>query len=523
MKSSSIQHSLIALATICTISIPSALAFSSDPLVSAWLPAWAGQEAIYSFSANINTFDEINLFWYGLSDEGLLTVDVGAENAAVLNAARANGVKTFMTVRNGFIGQRFHELAIDRPKRDQHIHDLLNKLDTMGYDGIDIDYEGLFEEDREAFTEFITLLAEKVHERNKLISIALQAKTSSPGPWGSLKAQDWSALGKVVDRVRIMSYDKHYTGSSPGAVTPLPWLLEVARFAETKIDPRKIQMGLPFYGYNWSEGPDRNVSVSWSQAQFLIDRENVSVAYDDINKSPYFSYQRQEGNPPEMFWRHVWFENARSIQDKINALHELNVGGVAIWRLGDEDPGNFIALNTVKSKQAKPRFIDVIDGGLAATAIEDLHQRGIITGQDNRFDPGRYITRAETLKITLGHLRLYPTAFEANSADVSRDSWAAEYIATGKQRNIISGYSDGNFRPDNIITRAEALKIVSKARNLPSGGSTPLPADVPLGAWYTEILRGAMDRGIVKGDGNGNFRPNDPITRAELVAILTRI
>ena len=524
MQSPTYKQSMIAFVALLSFSTqPTALAFSADPLVSAWLPAWAGQNAVNSFSNNIDTFDEINLFWYALADDGSLTTDPEAENTFVLNTARANGVKTYMTVRNGFIGQRFHDIAIDIPKRDQHINDLLAKLDTMSYDGIDIDYEGLYEEDRDAFTEFVTILADKVHQRNKLLSIAVQAKTSNPGEWASLRAQDWSAIGKVVDRVRIMTYDKHYTGSGPGAVSPLPWLLEVARFAETQIDPRKIQMGLPFYGYNWSEGPDNNVSVTWQQAQSLSEREGVPVAYDDVNKSPYFAYQREEGEPPQFHWRHVWYEDARSIQDKINALHDLEVGGVAIWRLGDEDPGNFGSLNTVRNNQNSERFIDVFDGSLAAVAIEDLHRRGIVSGQNNMFNPNRNITRAETLKIALGHLRFYPTAFDPLASDVSLSDWAAPYIATGKQRGIISGYVDNSFRPNNIITRAEALKIVSRARNLPQDGNSSLPSDVPADAWYADLLRGAMDRGIVRGDENGNFRPDDPITRSELVAILTRI
>ncbi len=516
----------LALLSGSLVAIPPAVAFSSDPLVSAWLPAWAGSTGEQSFRDHVDAIDELCLFWYALGDDGSLTVDPGAEDLQLLAFARARGVRVYMTVRNGFIGQRFHDMVSDPTKRAQHIQDLLAKMDTVGFDGIDIDYEGLFLEDRDAFTSFMTDLAREVHLRNKLLSVAIQAKTSEPGEWASLKAQEWRPVGAVVDRFRVMTYDKHYSGSGPGAVSPLPWLLEVERFAVTQVAPEKVQMGLPFYGYAWPRGR-RGTSITWQRAQELIAEFNVPVAYDETNKAPFFAYEREEpatepGGTPQKVWRDAWFENARSIQDKVNALRDRTSGGVAVWRLGEEDPGAFPALASVRNRAWTEPFTDVADDSLAAEGIRDLRARGVVQGENGRFDPGRHVTRAEAVKIALGHMRFPTIATDPEAPDVPRSSWAAPYIATAKARALVQGGLDGLFRPDMPMTRTEALKLILRARHIAEGGTHPLPPDVSAEGWSAPYIRRAMELGIVKGDTDGRFRPDDSVTRAEFVALLTR-
>lgn len=520
-----LQWAALGAAVTLLSTAPVASAFTADPIVAAWLPAWAGQEALDSMDAHIGEIDEVLFFWYALSDEGTLTMDNGA-STAIVRGVQAKGARAFMTVRNGFLPKRFHDMVSDPAKRAKHIADLILKMETVDFDGIDLDYEGLYLEDKDAYTQFVRDLAHEVHVRNKLISVAIQPKTFEPGLYNSTKAQEWKPVGAVVDRFRVMTYDKAYSGSAPGAVAPLPWMQDVMAFGATQVDPAKLHVGLPFYGYVWPEGQNGS-SLTWIRAQELIQQYGVPVVYKDVETSSTFSYQKDVPDPANpgatiKQWHHVWFEDARSIQDKINGLANMEVGGASIWRLGKEDPGIWPALAAIGPRTGVVRFSDVPDGSLAATEIESLHARGVVSGEGGEFHPQRDVSRAETVKIALGHLRLPPIATDPQSQDVELASWAAPFIATAKERQIISGYEDGSFRPWAPITRAEALKIVLRARNIPAGGSARLPADVPPDAWYADLLRAALDRGIVRGDENGNFRPNDSISRAELVAILTR-
>ena len=86
------------------------------------------------------------------------------------------------------------------------------------YAGIDIDYEKLRAGDRQVFTAFISELAAALHARGKVLSVALFAKTTNAGYAPRNMAQDYAAIGRVADQVRIMTYD--ITGPPPG---PARW------------------------------------------------------------------------------------------------------------------------------------------------------------------------------------------------------------------------------------------------------------------------------------------------------------
>ena len=107
--------------------------------------------------------------------------------------------------------------------------------------------------------------------------------------------------------------------------------------------------------------------------------------------------------------------------------------------------------------------------------------------------------------------------------DVSGNYPYADGIRYLKENHVVGGYPDGTFKPENIINRAEAVKIILTGSNIPAvKGNTTFP-DVPTNAWFHDYVTTAADRGIVKGYGDGNFKPENTISRAEFlkVAILT--
>ena len=107
--------------------------------------------------------------------------------------------------------------------------------------------------------------------------------------------------------------------------------------------------------------------------------------------------------------------------------------------------------------------------------------------------------------------------------DVSGNYPYADGIRYLKENHVVGGYPDGTFKPENTINRAEAVKIILTGNDIPAGkGNTSFP-DVPTTAWFHDYVITAADRGIVKGYGDGSFKPDNTISRAEFlkVAILT--
>ena len=143
---------------------------------------------------------------------------------------------------------------------------------------------------------------------------------------------------------------------------------------------------------------------------------------------------------------------------------------------------------------------------------------------DGTFGPERDMTRAE---VTTMFARLLTEQIEADKtysntfSDVPKGCWAANYIGHMQQFGIITGYSDGSFRPDAPVTRAEFAAIASRFEKLTEGSKSF--TDVPDTYWAARYIDFAATRGWVAGYSDGTFKPEDPITRGEVAAATCRL
>lgn len=99
--------------------------------------------------------------------------------------------------------------------------------------------------------------------------------------------------------------------------------------------------------------------------------------------------------------------------------------------------------------------------------------------------------------------------------------WASDVIDELSNKKIINGYSDGTFKPDNSVTRAEFIAIVNRMLGLTTESSKYIP-DISRQDWFYSDIRKAVEAGILKGNEEGYVRPNYTITREEAVVILAR-
>lgn len=140
------------------------------------------------------------------------------------------------------------------------------------------------------------------------------------------------------------------------------------------------------------------------------------------------------------------------------------------------------------------------------------------------FGPERDMTRAE---VTTMFARLLTEQIEADKTysntftDVPKGYWAANYIGYMQQFGIITGYSDGSFRPDAPVTRAEFAAIASRFEKLTEGSKSF--TDVPDTYWAARYINFAATRGWVTGYSDGTFKPENTITRAEVAAVTCRL
>lgn len=304
---------------------------------------------------NINPEIDID-YWYSVLDT-LGLIDFCENNAIELVPVIFN----YNEQINDFDRQGVHAMMSNPTKRAQHLADIIQLLnDHPTFDGIDVDYESLQPEDREPYASFMEDLSTLVHAENKILTTAVHTKIG-PGTWYGPQAQDYERIGNAVDEFMIMTYDLHWA-TSPTYNNPPPtagcqstpdWINDIAFFAVSEIiDPSKIQIGLPFYGYRWKAGfenhtiEDPGVGLVFGDAKILMEQNNLTfndLSRENNGKEPYF-YASIDGEE----WV-CYFQDSLSIDYKLSSLYEHDlidyIGGVGIWRIGGEDDQLWNALS----------------------------------------------------------------------------------------------------------------------------------------------------------------------------------
>jgi hypothetical protein len=143
---------------------------------------------------------------------------------------------------------------------------------------------------------------------------------------------------------------------------------------------------------------------------------------------------------------------------------------------------------------------------------------------DNRFEPERDMSRAEAAQLFFNLLLNKDVEITKIFPDEPDDSWHETAVNTLASLGLISGYPDGNFRPEDSITRAEFVAMAIQYAFEHPEETQPMPFhDVPEDHWAHRFISIAAQFGWVHGYGGGVFAPEDYITRAEVVTLVNRV
>ncbi len=165
------------------------------------------------------------------------------------------------------------------------------------------------------------------------------------------------------------------------------------------------------------------------------------------------------------------------------------------------------------------------DEDTSATLNREDHIAYMQGYPDGSFRPDGYITRAET---TVMFARLITevmdmtTSYDNSFSDVTEDLWYYNEIGFMEDFGIIYGYLDGTFQGDNPITRAEFAAIVSRFDDLTPSDENIFP-DVADDHWAITYINSAVANGWIEGYSDGTFQPDEYITRAEAVTLVNRV
>lgn len=278
---------------------------------------------------------DLYIFSYGFTMEGIL-LPPPLDDAWMIAAARAKNVRPVLTLTpfgpdGRFSNTLIHSVVQNPEYKNNLIQQLLDTIRQKNYDGLDIDFEYILAEDRDAFTTFVTDTATVLHAEGYTVSIALAPKTSADQPGLLYEGKDYRALGAITDSVLLMTYEWGYTYGPNMAVAPLNKVRQVVDYAITEIPAQKINLGIPNYGYDWPlpfvRGTTAAVTVGNVEAIQIAIQNNAAISFDETAQSPFFRYFRDDTE------HEVWFEDVRSIRSKFGLIESYGLRGAGYWQL----------------------------------------------------------------------------------------------------------------------------------------------------------------------------------------------
>lgn len=268
----------------------------------------------------------------------------GLPSRTLINEAHAFGAKVLLTVSNLTLQGRFSTELIGRLVRDHSFSNLVwqnikNLLIEYQGDGVNLDLEKAAPQDRVLYSQLIEKWSALFRQSNFLVTIDVPAMDHDEplDPWKGVF--NYRRIGQAVDEVILMTYEEHWPGSPPGSVASLPWVNTILDYALATIPRQKIYLGIPLYGYDWSERGGAKV-LSYERAIELAQRYGAPLQWDTAQHSMYFRYEVRG-------IRHtVYCEDPRSLKDKLDLAVKKGIPGVAIWEMNLSYPRFWEVLQT---------------------------------------------------------------------------------------------------------------------------------------------------------------------------------
>ncbi|WP_246942773.1 glycosyl hydrolase family 18 protein [Bacillus pinisoli] len=414
---------------------------------------------------------------------------------------------------------------------------IANAIEKYNLDGINVDIENVTDLDREEYTNFVRLLSEKI-PKDKVVSVAVAA---NPNGWtkGWHGSYDYNKLAQYSDYLVIMAYDESYTGGPEGPVASLPWVEKSIQYAIRQgVENNKIILGIPFYGRYWISGQTfGGYGVSQSKVSEMLNLYDGKVIYDENYQSPMAIIDIDDNDVKQTFGGkvlgpgtyHIWYENNKSIEAKVNLVHKYNLGGTGSWSLGQENIEIWKEYGSWVRGHSENPFSQIIDvqNHWAKYDIKMVYEQGWMKGKTPAiFSPNDSITRAEAAVILVRALQLKPlTKISSSTVDVPSDYWAKTEIEIIKQHNLMVGDEKGKFNANDFVSREQLAAIIHRAikGNEQMEISTSPFKDVLTSRWSYQDILAMHNLGIFSGFNDGTFRPSEPITRAQMAVILNRV
>ena len=304
---------------------------------------------------------EISPFWYRATVRSQVrpqTDNAQPESTLIagIDDLHAVGVAALPSINDeGMNATEMAGLLKDTDRRSGLIDEIVAMVVRTGADGADIDFESMnFSGSRadkssvkRLYPVFLERLKSRLNKMGALLSVAVPSRRSASDPnWAVF---DYDAIGRSVDRVRVMTYDYSTHDTAPGPIGPLDWTRDVVRYAKSEFKGVPLSIGTPQYGQNWY------VKTLRGSCPGVVEDTVSPTAVRHWSSSTGGTPHRSGAAPPASTTSttdapirstagtvsrsvRVRFGEGRSALARLQLPSSFGVQGIAVWRLGVEDP-----------------------------------------------------------------------------------------------------------------------------------------------------------------------------------------
>jgi peptidoglycan-N-acetylglucosamine deacetylase len=408
-----------------------------------WSPS-----SLVSLEHNIPRLNMVLPEWFFL-DPNTDTLWTKIDTAA-LSIMDKSGVKVLPLLTNNiagiFRGDVIHRILNNPEKRERLIADIIKFLKLYKLDGINIDFEDLQENKNEVLVQFQKSLFEKMHQKGLLVSQDVQPFNED---------YNFKELSEYNDYIILMAYDQFSDGTGPGPICHQKWIEGAVDDAIKKIPANKLILALAGFGYDWKlDENDKVISVipiSYQEALTTALSYDGKIVFDNDSYNLHFTYDGDDGAPHK-----VQFTDAATTFNSMRFAEESGLSGVALWRLGNEDPRMWDFYDRDMSKDSLRNF----DFHLFSTVkTMSLDETPAYSGEGEVLDviggptSGKITPELDTTELLISEERY----------DSLPSKWVAKKYGTKDKKKLVLTFDDG---PDPLYT-PQILDILSR-ENVPA-------------------------------------------------------
>ncbi|MBP2632165.1 MAG: ydhD 4 [Firmicutes bacterium] len=294
-----------------------------------WQPTF-GEKTDATKADKIKGLNVVSPSWFEIIDEhGTIKNKV---DERYVKAAHAKGYQVWALITNSFDPDLTRKVLYNEYAKQNVIKQLALYARLYQLDGINLDFENIYDADKDQLTQFVKEVTDTLHALDLKVSIDVTVP-SGISQWSA--CYDRSGLAKNVDYVMLMAYDEHWrTSPVSGSVASIGWVERSLVNTLKDVPAEKLVLGVPFYMREWEENLDGEKTgvktMTMEMAEKTIRERQLKPEWLEAQGQYYFEYIDGDKR------YRVWQEEERSMTLRVKLIDQYHLAGIAAWRKGFE-------------------------------------------------------------------------------------------------------------------------------------------------------------------------------------------